>query len=78
MGKYAQLLINFSGGRSAVVNVYTKPQTPFAAAVPTTERTCVIIKAGQMPQVTGADGRLAIKIVNAARQVAESGKVVYI
>jgi predicted dehydrogenase len=31
--EYSQVLVNFSGGRSAVINVYTKGNTPFAAGV---------------------------------------------
>ena len=36
-GEYAQLLIDFAGGRTGVANVYTRGETPFAASV-TTER----------------------------------------
>ena len=35
----AQLLIDFSGGRTAVVNVYVKTNTPFAASVSTAAAT---------------------------------------
>jgi hypothetical protein len=35
----SQLLINFSGGRTAVVNVYIKRKTPYAAAVTTARET---------------------------------------
>ena len=35
----AQLLLNFNGGRSAVVNVYCNADTPFAAAVTTDKAT---------------------------------------
>lgn len=38
-GKCSQLLIDFSAGRTAVVNVYTKISTPFAASVTTTTET---------------------------------------
>lgn len=38
-GNQSQLLLDFSGGRTAVVNVYTSATTPFAAAVTTGERT---------------------------------------
>jgi hypothetical protein len=41
-GAESQLLIDFSGGRTAVVNVYTGAQTPFAASITTTEQTQVI------------------------------------
>lgn len=32
-GQQSQLLLNFSGGRTAVINVYTRAETPFAASV---------------------------------------------
>lgn len=35
----SQLLIDFSGGRTAVVNVYNRRQTPYAASVTTTKET---------------------------------------
>jgi len=35
IGKQSQLLLDFSGGRTAVVNVYTQSDTPFAASVTT-------------------------------------------
>ena len=35
----SQLLINFSGGRTAVVNVYIKRKTPYAASVTTAKET---------------------------------------
>src|SRR6185436_5893491 len=35
----SQLLINFSGGRTAVVNVHVKHKTPYAASVTTTKET---------------------------------------
>ncbi len=38
-GKNSQLLIDFSGGRTAVINVYTKADTPFAASVTTPTET---------------------------------------
>lgn len=38
-GEYAQLLLDFSNDRTAVVNVYTNTSTPFAAALTTTEGT---------------------------------------
>lgn len=34
-GRQSQLLLDFSGGRTAVVNVYTQSDTPFAASVTT-------------------------------------------
>ncbi len=38
-GAQSQLLLNFSGGRTAVVNVYVKADTPFMATVTTGEAT---------------------------------------
>ena len=38
-GAHSQLLLDFSRGRTAVVNVYTNTSTPFAAAVSTEKRT---------------------------------------
>ena len=35
----SQLLINFSGGRTAVVNIYIKRKTPYAASVTTAKET---------------------------------------
>jgi hypothetical protein len=35
----SQLLVNFSGGRTAVINVYDHPKTVFAAAVTTDQET---------------------------------------
>jgi hypothetical protein len=35
----SQLLINFSGGRTAVVNVYNRRKTPYAASVTTSKET---------------------------------------
>lgn len=35
----SQLLVNFSAGRTAVINVYNKKQTPFAASVTTEKET---------------------------------------
>jgi predicted dehydrogenase len=44
-----QLLLDFSRGRSAVVNVYTKARTPYAAAVTTTEATHLLpVESGQI------------------------------
>jgi predicted dehydrogenase len=36
---YAQLLINFSDGRTGIANVYTKGHTPFAASITTEKET---------------------------------------
>lgn len=38
-GDHSQLLVNFSGGRTAVINVYTRAETPFAAVLTTARRT---------------------------------------
>jgi len=38
----SQLLVNFSGGRTAVINIYTKARTPYAAAVTTARATVYI------------------------------------
>jgi hypothetical protein len=38
-GEFSQLLISFSDGRTGVVNVYTKGDTPFAAAITTEKET---------------------------------------
>jgi predicted dehydrogenase len=36
---HSQLLLNFSGDRTAVINIYTKSRTPYAASVTTTKET---------------------------------------
>jgi predicted dehydrogenase len=36
---YSQLLINFTGDRTATINVYTQGNTPFAASLTTTKKT---------------------------------------
>ena len=41
-GDRTQLLVDFSGGRTAVINVYTNAETPFAAAVTTAKATRLI------------------------------------
>ena len=38
-GKHNQLLVNFSGGRTAVINTYIKARTPYAASVTTADET---------------------------------------
>ena len=38
-GAESQLLIDFSGGRTAVVNVYTQRKTPYAASITTAKET---------------------------------------
>jgi predicted dehydrogenase len=39
VGKYSQLLLDFTGGRTAVVNVYVKADTGFAASITTRKKT---------------------------------------
>jgi predicted dehydrogenase len=41
-GNHSQLLLDLSHGRTAVVNVYTNANTPFAASVTTADRTLLI------------------------------------
>lgn len=41
-GDQSQLLMNFSGGRTAVINVYANTDTPFAASVTTATATTLI------------------------------------
>jgi hypothetical protein len=40
---FAQLLINFTGGRTGVVNVHTRGETPFAASVTTERKTKILV-----------------------------------
>ena len=45
----SQLLLNFNGGRTAVVNIYNKHQTPFAASVTTDKETKYLeVDSGQL------------------------------
>jgi len=37
-----QILVNFSGGRTAVINVYVKAATPYLATITTTKETSMI------------------------------------
>jgi predicted dehydrogenase len=55
---YTQLLLDFRGGRTAVVNVYTKTRTPFAAAVTTDEETRFFEIDGSQLFVDAAHGML--------------------
>ena len=41
-GEFAQLLINFTDGRTGVANVFTRGRTPFAASVTTADATKMI------------------------------------
>ena len=64
-GKQSQLLLNFSAGRTAVINVYAQADTPFAASVTT--------KAGtQLFTVDGA--RLFVDTLAAIFDFFEAGK----
>jgi predicted dehydrogenase len=48
-GDFSQLLLDFTAGRTAVVNVYCKTKTPFAASVTTSEETRYLpVEAGEM------------------------------
>ena len=64
-GKQSQLLINFKGGRTAVVNVYTNASTPFAASLTTA-------KATELVPVESA--KIFINLAAAALDMFESGK----
>jgi predicted dehydrogenase len=54
----SQLLLGFSGGRTAVVNVYTRTSTPFAAAVTTARGTDILTVDTQKLFVDAAGGML--------------------
>src|SRR5439155_18588096 len=41
-GDFSQLLLNFSGGRTGVTNVYIRGETPFAAAVTSEKETKIL------------------------------------
>jgi predicted dehydrogenase len=62
---YSQLLVNFSGGRTGVANVYTHGETPFAASVTTEKETKVI-------QVDAS--KIFIDMAAAVLDLFESGK----
>lgn len=38
-GKYSQLLLDFTGGRSAIINIYLNTDTPYSASVTTATET---------------------------------------
>jgi hypothetical protein len=38
-GNFSQLLIDFTGGRTAIANVYTNSEVPFAASISTDKKT---------------------------------------
>jgi len=64
-GDHSQLLLNFTGGRTAVVNVYTNASTPFAASLTTQ-------KATEFVPVESA--RIFINLAAAALDMFETGK----
>lgn len=55
---YSQLLLNFSGDRTAVVNVYTKTRTPYAASITTRKETKYLPVDTKQLFVTAAGGIL--------------------
>ena len=57
-GKDSQLLLDFSGGRTATINVHVKSNTPFAASVATAKETRHIPVDGSSLFVNAADGIL--------------------
>lgn len=57
-GDEGQLLVNYSGGRTAVINVYANTKTPFAASVTTTEATAIIPIDGSRIFIDTADAVL--------------------
>jgi len=64
-GDESQILLNFSGGRTAVLDVYTNAETPYAAAVTT----------GKGTKLIAADtSRLFIDMASAMLDFFESGK----
>ena len=56
--RQSQLLLNFSGGRTAVINVYVKAKTPFAASVTTPEETRYVAVDGSRLFIDAAAGVL--------------------
>jgi predicted dehydrogenase len=64
-GDNSQLLIDFSAGRTAVVNVYTNADTPFAASVTTPQGTQLIMVDGS---------RLFIDMAAAILDLFDSGR----
>jgi len=64
-GDQSQLLLDFSGARTAVVNVYTNANTPFAAAITTGEQT----------ELIGVEtGEIFLNLAAAMLDLFESGK----
>ena len=57
-GRYTQLLVDFSGGRTAVINSYLTKGGPFGAAVTTSERTKFIELDGSQMFVKSAGSLL--------------------
>jgi hypothetical protein len=64
-GKQSQLLLDFSGGRTAVVNVYTGSSTPYAASVTTT---------GATRHFQVDSGRIFLNTADAVLDLFESGE----
>ncbi len=64
-GNETQLLVNFSGGRTAVINVYVNANTPFAASVTTAKETKYIAVDGS---------RIFVDLAAAVLDLFESGK----
>ena len=64
-GKQSQLLLDFSGGRTAVVNVYTGASTPYAASVTT---------AGATRYFQVDSSRIFLNTADAVLDLFESGK----
>ena len=64
-GRQSQLLLDYTGGRTAVVNVYTGSSTPYAASVTTTNATRYF-------QVDS--GRIFLNTADAVLDLFESGK----
>ena len=64
-GAESQLLVNYAGGRTGVVNVYVNSNTPFAASVTTEQETKLITVDG---------GRIFVDMAAAILDLFESGK----
>ena len=64
--EHSQLLLNFSGGRTAVINVYTNATTPFAASI-TTE--------GETHYITVDTSCLFVNMTHAMLDLFETGEV---
>jgi hypothetical protein len=69
---FSQLLLDFSGGRTAIVNVYVKTATPFAAAVTTEKETKLIAVDGAKIFINTAAAML--KLFDTGRPSVERGE----